>query len=99
MSARKTEADERVEAVASAEQLIAAFTLDAPVPIRRLFGFYGSRTTFHNWKHLGLDIKHIEGMGQTVIPSRFRAFLLRLRGDATPTNQPVSIRQGKAKQC
>jgi hypothetical protein len=90
----KTAEDPQTAEVATAEQLIAAFTLDAPVPIRRLIGFYGSRTTFHNWKALGLDVKPIEGMGLTVIPSQFRGFLLRLRGDAAPVNQPASIRKG-----
>lgn len=68
-----------------AEQLLAAFVLDAPVPIRLLYGLYGSRTTFHEWKNAGLDVKHVEGMGPTIIPSKFKVFLLKLRGDYAPT--------------
>jgi hypothetical protein len=88
-------------AAITAEQLIAAFTLDAPVPVRLLYGLYGSRTTFHHWRTLGLDVKNIEGMGPTVRPSTFKAFLLRLRGDAAPVVQPETTRaraKRKAKQ-
>lgn len=79
-------------AAITAEQLIAAFTLDAPVPVRVLYGLYGSRSTFHHWRGLGLDVKHVEGMGPTVRPSTFKNFLLRLRGDASPEVQPETTR-------
>ena len=69
---------------ATAEQLLAVFVLDAPVPIRLLYGVYGARTTFHKWKHAGLNVKTIPGMGPTVIPSEFKIFLLKLRGDYAP---------------
>lgn len=77
-----------VPAVPPAEQLIAAFILDAPIPIRRLYGIYGNRTTFHRWKQAGLAVKPIEGMGPTVIPSQFKLFLLKQRGDWKPSNPP-----------
>lgn len=73
----------------SAEQLIAMFILDAPVPIRLLYGIYGARSTFHLWRKAGLDVKHVEGMGPTVIPSRFKQFLLKLRGDWAPPQNPI----------
>lgn len=86
-------ADVAEKATITAEQVIAAFTLDAPVPVKVLYGLYGSRTTFHHWRSLGLDVKNVEGMGPTIIPSRFKLFLLQLRGDASPTTQPESIAQ------
>jgi hypothetical protein len=66
---------------ASTEQICAAFILDAPVPIRVLYGLYGSRTSFHNWKKAGLSVKPVKGLGPTVIPSEFKTFLLKQRGD------------------
>lgn len=72
----------------TAEQLIAVFTLDAPVPVRLLYGLYGSRSTFHYWKQIGLDVKPVAGMGPTVVPSRFKSFLLKQRGDIRPDVQP-----------
>lgn len=77
-------ADRIAAQVTVAEQLIAAFALNAPVPIRRLYGMYGSRTTFHKWKGMGLDVKPIPGMGPTVVPIAFRDFLMRLRGEYGP---------------
>lgn len=68
----------------TAEQLLAAFMLDAPVPIRVLYGLYGGRSTFHVWKKLGLSVKPIVGMGPTIIPSEFKIFLLKQRGDYAP---------------
>lgn len=63
-----------------AELIIAAFTLDAPIPIRVLYGLYGGRTSFHNWKKMGLDVKNVPGMGPTVMPLEFKAFITGLRG-------------------
>lgn len=78
--------------IMTAEQLIAAFTLDAPVPVRRLYGIYGSRTTFQYWQGLGLDVKRVPGMGPTVVPSAFRAFLMEQRGDSAPSHPPTPAR-------
>lgn len=72
---------------ATTEQLCAAFILDAPVPIRVLYGLYGSRATFYAWGKRGLAMKNIAGMGPTIIPSQFKTFLLKERGDIAPTNQ------------
>jgi hypothetical protein len=80
----------------TAEQLLAVFVLDAPVPIRLLYGLYGHRSTFHRWKKEGLDVKHVSGLGPTVIPSKFKVFLLRIRGDYAPA-QPVEPKR-KAKK-
>jgi hypothetical protein len=66
------------------EQLCAAFILDAPVPIRHLFGLYGQRSTFASWKAKGLDVKTVPGMGPTIVPSKFKQFLLEQRGDYAP---------------
>lgn len=75
----------------TAEQLIAAFMLDAPVPVRLLYGIYGKRSTFHVWRRKGLDVKTIVGMGPTVIPSSFKVFLLKQRGDWKPMQPPRSV--------
>ena len=69
----------------TAEQLVAAFILDAPIAVKHLYGIYGSRTTFHAWRKIGLSVKAITGMGPTVVPSEFKIFLLRQRGDYAPT--------------
>jgi hypothetical protein len=74
----------------TAEQICAAFILDAPVPIRVLYGLYGSRSTFHVWKRLGLDVKTVPGMGPTVLPSSFKRFLLEQRGDWAPQKSPAT---------
>lgn len=90
MSDHAANAPER--AAVTAEQLIAMFTLDAPIPVRLLYGLYGSRTTFHKWKGMGLEIRTVDGIGPTVRPSSFKTFLLRLRGDATPAVPPESTK-------
>jgi hypothetical protein len=84
MASHKQAAEKRAASAMTAEQLIAAFILDAPVPVRYLVPFYGSRATFHVWKGKGLDVKHVIGMGPTVIPSEFKIFLLKMRDTYAP---------------
>ena len=90
-------------AAITAEQLIAAFTLNAPVPERLLYGIYGRRSTFHRWeKEFGLRVRTVPGIGRSIIPSELKSFLMVLRGDASPDVLPKStrakvLRQLKAK--
>jgi len=72
------------------EQLCAAFILDAPVPVRFLHGLYGQRSTFAAWKAQGLDIRKIDGLGPAVIPSEFKAFLLKKWGHYAPPGKMKS---------
>jgi hypothetical protein len=66
------------------EQLCAVFILDAPVPCSVLQPIYGSRSTFHVWKKQGLDIRNLQGLGPCVIPSEFKAFLMKKWGHFQP---------------
>lgn len=68
----------------TAEQLCAAFILDAPVPTRYLHGLYGGRSTFAAWKAEGLDVRKLDGLGVCVIPSEFKAFLMKKWGSYAP---------------
>jgi hypothetical protein len=72
---------------ATAEQLCAAFILDTPVPVRHLYGIYGSRTTFFQWRKMGLCTRAIKGVGPTVIPSEFKAFLADMREKGTEDHE------------
>ena len=68
----------------TAEQLCAVFALDAPVALQRLYGVWGSRSSFSRWKKQGLAVFHVEGIGPAVVPSELRIFLLKKRGSITP---------------
>ncbi|WP_043588114.1 hypothetical protein [Geminisphaera colitermitum] len=67
-----------------ASQLAAAFVLDAPIPIRRLIGLYGSRSTFWKWEKDGLPVRTVEGLGASVVPSQFKNYLLKKFGTINP---------------
>lgn len=71
----------------TAEQLCAAFILDAPVPVRHLYGLYGQRSTFAAWKVQGLDIRKLDGLGPSVIPSELKTFLIRKWGTFAPRTE------------
>lgn len=73
----------------TSEMLAAAFVLDAPVPIRHLFGLYGGRSTFAVWKGQGLDVRKLDGLGPSVIPSEFKKFLIAKWGTFAP---PANIK-------
>lgn len=66
------------------EMLAAAFVLDAPIPCRHLHALYGGRSTFAAWKAQGLDIRKLDGLGPSVVPSEFKAFLLKKWGSYAP---------------
>lgn len=71
----------------NAEELIAAFALNAPIPIRHLYAIYAGRSTFAAWKAQGLDIRKLDGLGPSVVPSEFRDFLMRKWGGYAPRIQ------------
>ena len=84
----------------TADQLMAAFVIDAPIPIHALFATYGCRTTFKSWQKAGLEVKTTPGMGPTVIPSEFKAFLIKIRGEYAPikpTRIPSWVKKGGGK--
>lgn len=58
----------------TAESLVALVALDAPIPIRAMFGVF-SRSSFYKWKREGLQLLDIPGAGKCVRPSELKAFL------------------------
>jgi hypothetical protein len=70
-----------------AEELIALFHLDAPVPIKRLFHLYAGRSTFAAWAKQGLRVHRVLGLGPCVIPGELRAFLLEKFNSYAPRIQ------------
>lgn len=77
----------REDKTITAEQLLAMMVLDAPIPVRVLFGLYGQRSTFASWKAQGLTIRKLDGLGPCIIPSEFKAFLMKKWGDYAPRIQ------------
>lgn len=73
----------------TSEMLAAAFVLDAPVPCRHLHAIYAGRSTFAAWRAQGLEIRKLDGLGPCVVPSQFKAFLMRKWGSYAPPEKPL----------
>lgn len=81
----------------TAEMLIFAAIMNTPIPIRHLYGLYGGRSTFASWKKQGLDIRKLDGLGPSVVPSQFIEFMQRKWGSYAPRIQ--KSRRPAANRC